>query len=414
VSELVRKLPAVSGTIAARIAVLVTGLAASIVTARALGPEGRGQYYAIMTLGALISQFGNLGLSSSNTYLAARDPRISWSLVVNGVWVCIAVGLATAVFIFAAGRVISEWLHVPPSLLWAACVIGPAMLCFTLGSSVLVANERFAALNVWQIVNALLAVVLLITSAVIGAGVTGFVSATAIAAAATVVALTVHLARGERPDFRFDAHLFKRGVSFASRAYLALLIGFLIQRAAVTLLATYRDAHEIGLFSIAAQIYDVLVIVPTSIGMVLFPMLIRQGGSSWATTKQALGATVVLMSVSCVAAAVLGKPVIPLVFGAQFAPSFDVLLWLLPGVLLISITTVLSQFLVSEGFPFGLVLLWGLGLATCIVAGIPLTRAFGAPGAAAAQSIGTGAVCVGVALLTMRRVYKRNLQHVCA
>jgi antigen flippase len=405
VSELARKLPAVTGTIAARMVILVTGLIASIITARALGPDGRGQYYAIMTLAALVSQFGNLGLSSSNTFLAAREPRLSWPLMQNGLWLCSTLGFITAACVALGGEALAQRLGVSLLLLWSVSVIGPAMLAFTFASSVLVANERFTALNSWQLLNAILALVLLAACAAAGAPIEAFIIATAAAAVITVFAVTVQLSRGETPTLRFDVVLFRRGIAFASRAYLALLIGFLIQRAAVTLLAVFRDTREIGFFSVAAQIYDVLVIVPASIGMVLFPMLIRNGSGSWDTTKQALKGTVIVMSLACLATLAVGGYVIPLVFGQDFAPAFDVLVWLLPGVLLISITTVLSQFLVADGFPGALVVLWAVGLGISVAFGVPLTRSYGAAGAAAAQSIGTAAVCVGVAVMSLRRAW---------
>ena len=141
-NNIARTLPAVSFTVAARLIVLVTGFAASVVTARVLGVEGRGQYYAVMTLGAIVAQIGNLGLSSSNTFLAARDPAHSWPLVVNSVWVALAVGVATALFVALSGDFVSRRLGVAPALAWALCVLGPSILVFTLCSGVLVANER--------------------------------------------------------------------------------------------------------------------------------------------------------------------------------------------------------------------------------------------------------------------------------
>ncbi len=400
----VYRLPAVSGTVASRLLILVAGLTASIVTARALGPEGRGQYYAITTAAAIIAQFGNLGLSSSNTYLAARNPKVSWPLVINGLWICLIVAAAAAVVIGLTGRELALRLHVPRGFLWVVCLLAPATLAFTFGSSILAANERFMALNWWQILNAIVATGSLAACGLIGAGVAMFVLATALSAIVAVIGLTIHLARGRFSTLRFDSRLFRQGISYASRAYLALLFGFLLQRAAVTFLAAFRAPREIGFFSVAAQIYDVMAIVPTSIAMVLFPMLIRQRAGSWRTTRQALSITLAVMSVACIMAALLGRTLIPLVFGQAFAPSYQVMLWLLPGVVLVSITAVLSQFLVADGFPVALVATWAAGLAVCVFVGVPLTQSFGSIGAAAAQSIGIGVVTIGVALLTVRRV----------
>jgi O-antigen/teichoic acid export membrane protein len=156
-------------------------------------------------------------------------------------------------------------------------------------------------------------------------------------------------------------------------------------------------------FSIAAQISDVLIILPSSMAMVLFPTLIRDPSDAWRQTRQAVLIVAAIMLAAGAGVWLLGEPVIRLVFGAQFAPSFHVLLWLLPAVLAISVTSILSQYVVSEGFPRSLVALWIVGLGVCVLAGVALVDAHGAIGAAQAQSIGAVAVCLGVMALTLRR-----------
>jgi len=396
---------AVSFTVVTRVIVLAAGFVASVLTARGLGVEGRGQYYAVMTLAAILAQFGNLGLSSSNTFLAARERSHSWALLVNSVWVALGLGLLTAVAAIFFGDVLSARLGVPRALAWTLCFMAPAILAFTLCSAVLVANERFFAMNMWSIVNALLVLVGVVICTVVHAGSEVFVFVTLVAAVSAALGLIVDLGRklDGRAGWSFDGARMRASVQFASRAYLALLAGFLIQRIGVTLLMAYRGPSDIGVFSIAAQISDVLIILPSSMAMVLFPALIRDPGDAWRQTRQAVLIVSGIMLLVAAGVWLLGEPVITAVFGAQFAPSFHVLLWLLPAVLAISVTSILSQYVVAEGFPRSLVALWIAGLAVCVFAGIALVDANGAIGAAQAQSIGAVAVCLGVVLLTLRR-----------
>ena len=57
----------------ARVCSLIGGLITGIVTARALGPQGRGEYFAVTTAAAILAQACNFGLGSSNVFLGARD-----------------------------------------------------------------------------------------------------------------------------------------------------------------------------------------------------------------------------------------------------------------------------------------------------------------------------------------------------
>src|SRR3989442_8842856 len=71
----------VGETFATRVFLIGAGVVASVMVARALGPEGRGLYAVAGALAGVGVQFGNLGLHSANTYFAARDrgllPRLA-------------------------------------------------------------------------------------------------------------------------------------------------------------------------------------------------------------------------------------------------------------------------------------------------------------------------------------------------
>ena len=117
-------------------------------------------------------------------------------------------------------------------------------------------------MNRWQIVNALLSLTLLAGAAFTAQPVQVFVTVTACSALATVLGMSGAIARGRQRHWHFDTGLFAAGWRFAARAYIVLLLGFLMQRAAVAVLVIFSDPHEIGMYSIAAQILDVLIIVP--------------------------------------------------------------------------------------------------------------------------------------------------------
>ena len=395
---------AVTGTVGARLVVVVAGILTSVITARSLGPEGRGQYYLVMTIASMAAQFGNFGLSSSNVFLGARDSSAIGRLVGNTVWVCAVLSFVTAVVTVTSGSYLAQRFQLSMPMMWMLCLLGPAVLGFTLGSSLLVAEERFLSLNFWQIFNSILSLTLLGAIAAAGAGPGAFLLGTTVAAVASAAGLLRYALRSHRLTLAFDADLFRQGLDFAMRAYIALVLGYLLQRVGATALALYRDAREVGLYSVAAQIYDVLIIVPTSVGMVLFPALIRAEQDGWATTWRALFATMVIMTAGCAATALLARPVLPLVFGQAFAPAYPIVLALLPAAMLIAAVSVLSQYVVSRGFPWALVAVWLAGLVVAAGLAPVLTREHGVVGAAVAQGAGSLAVLIGVAILAAAKV----------
>src|SRR2546430_14999637 len=128
-------------TVLVRGARLVAGFAASIVTARALGPAGRGEYFFVVALSTIIVQFAHLGLASSNTYLVAKRPSLMGPLIANSVWVSLLAGGGVAV-VAVAILGFGGWFGVPIRLLAFGVGPAPASLFYLLGRDLLVGAGR--------------------------------------------------------------------------------------------------------------------------------------------------------------------------------------------------------------------------------------------------------------------------------
>ena len=117
---MIRQIALTAGT---RAGLTLFGLATSVVTARFLGQAGRGDYFFIATLGALIVQVGNLGLPASNTFFAARNPDRTSQLLSNSCWIAVGVGggLGAAIALFAQAAGMLQ--DTPVSYLWLAATL---------------------------------------------------------------------------------------------------------------------------------------------------------------------------------------------------------------------------------------------------------------------------------------------------
>src|SRR5713101_7310699 len=94
-SESVRR---VSGTFLANIALYVLAAATGPLTARLLGPEGRGALAAIQLWPGAIAMFAMLGLPESIVYFSAREPNRAGQWLTTSVLLglgasCLAVGI---------------------------------------------------------------------------------------------------------------------------------------------------------------------------------------------------------------------------------------------------------------------------------------------------------------------------------
>lgn len=374
-------------TTSVRFLVLGAGFAVSIVTARALGPEGRGDYYFVLTVAYLVAQFGTLGLSSSNTYYAAKEPKLVGKLLANSVWVSLAVGLlatvALGVFVLLGG---TERGHAPSDL-WLAGLLAPLVLFPMLGSSLLVALDRVGAYNVFQLASGLFNLLIITGASVSGLGVGGVLWGSIVSALLSAMVLLFALYRTAGADFRFDYPTFSCGLRYAGKAYLVTLIGFVIMRCNLLLVAEQSGSKEAGYYSVAMQIVDALVILPQSASLLLFPHLVRQGGSYLFTTLRSLAWVGSVLGLCCLLTAVLAHAFVQLAFGERFLPTVAILRWMLPGAFFIGLSSIASQPLAALGFPWELIAIWLTALCAATALNWWLIPAYGSLGAAAAFSI---------------------------
>jgi O-antigen/teichoic acid export membrane protein len=382
---------------------LVGAFAASIVTARTLGPSGRGSYALVVTLSATAVQFGNLGLHSSNTYVVAQRRDELRALLANSLWVSLVIGLGGSLILTAAVVGFDLFPQTPSSDLWLTVALVPPSLFFLLGVNLLIGIGEVRSFNLFEAASAFAVLAFLALAAAGGAGVSGLLGASAAAwwliGGALLATLRRHAGGG---SWRFDRPSFRSGAAYAGKAYLVALLGFLVLRASFFLLARLSGSKELGFFSVAAQIADVLVLVPTATAIVIFPALVRDRGSSWPRTVRAAGEAAVALVVLCGVTAILAPWLVRLAFGAEFAPAAGTLRLMLPGVVALGVTSVLSQYVAAHGMPARVLLVWSAALVVVIGLGRALIPAHGGTGAAVAYSVAYGALLLLMAVLTVR------------
>lgn len=383
----------------------------AIVTARMLGAAERGRYYYIVTLAAIGFQLASLGIHASNTYLIARRPALLAQIMANTAWIAVVAGLVSAVGVVLFDLAIGGYQQGYIFFVGAVFGLTPPLLLFLYLTNIAIALDRTRAFNGLIILNGLVSIATTLVAAYLSPTLGGFlVAAVAASLISSFVAWCV-LARGVKVPSRFDFSLFYEGIAFALRAHVAVLLGFFMSRMSILVLRQYGHAVDLGYWSIAAQIADALLILPATIGLVLFPALVRAEGKARRKQYRAvLLQMTVLMAAVCLVCAALARPVITLIFGAAYDPAVAVILALLPGVFFIGLCAVASQFLSAGGIPLSQLMAWlcGTGLQAALSAA--LFGHVGIVGLAGIQSACAGFVAVWL-VLTSFKIERHVRQH---
>ncbi len=383
-----------------RFLVIGLGLTASVLTARWLGPEGRGIYFTCITIAGIVAQFGTFGLTTSNTFLASKKSSDTWPLLINSILLSVILFFSLAIAVIVWQVPLSDYFGLTSRLLWCIVILAPSLLLFNLSTCLLIANERYAAFNLCLVSNALLVVLGMLVVVFFSPEPLFFVVVTSVASLISTFSVVV-IQRRKNGSLIPDSNLFFKGISLSSKAYLILVVGYFIPRFGVFFLGKSYGAEELGIYSVAVQLFDVIALLPASLAMVLFPRLLKREDNQWSTTKDIFFITLIFVSTVGLGFYFIGEWFVVKLFGGEFINAYAVLLAMLPGAFAYAGTSVLSQLIVSRGFPLSLVLIWIVGFSITWLASLYFIPNHGAMGAAWSQSMGLFTVFIGVVCLSI-------------
>jgi O-antigen/teichoic acid export membrane protein len=370
-----------------KIFVLLMNVVATVVVARALGPSGRGVLAVALALTGTLVQFGTLGFASANPYFAARDPASRARVVANTVWLSAAVGpvlilVGLGLKALAPGAIADlNWLELVIALSGV-----PAALATPLLQAILLGEARTVAYNVTEAAFSVVPVAVLIVGfTVFDFDVTGallvMVGGYYLGAGTYLALLMRHKPPLRDPDFSLLAEMAKYGF----RVYVATLMAFLVIRLDLLLVNGYLGAKEAGYYSVAVALVEGMYLLPTVVGLNLFPRIAR--GAPDEVSAEVFRSIAVLYGLFCLVSIPLAGPAISYLFGSRFEPATALYYWLVPGAFSLGMLTILSHHFAGRGFPLEAMLIWFVGLGVNLVMNLLLLAEYGTYIAALSSSI---------------------------
>lgn len=377
-------------TFSTKIVGVVLGLVATIIIARVLGPEGKGAYTLIILIPSMLVLLGNLGIGTGNIYFGGSQ-RHNWNeLASNSLISALMLGIPlTVVFLsyyFIGHPAILNDLE-PGCVVLAALTI-PMSLLATYFSSILLGQHRIREYNMVYLLNSVVFIALTSVLLVLQGGIFGVIVAWTSAISIMTLLSFMLVQRTTTVRWAFYALPFKDSIRLGAQAYLGDIIQFLNYRLDMLLIAFFMSATFVGYYSIAVTLAEALWYLPGSVGVII---VARTSGLSKEelnrTTPQICRNTLFITILCALALAVLGKPIITLLFGSAFLPALEPLWVLLPGIVAFSICKVLSNEIIMRGKPIINIIAVVISLVINASLNILLIPRMGISGAALASTI---------------------------
>ena len=350
-SDFVRK---VAETFVTRIALILIGLATSVVIARMLGPEGRGLQATIAAITALGIQFGNLGLHSSNTYYVSRDASLLPTLVGNSLLVSFGGAGLVSLIAFVVFSAFPSLVPLQGILLVLALAGVPLGLAYLLLQNLLLGTNRIREYNRIELVSRATMVVLLVGLLLVDA-----VSVEAVAivglCASAMAAIWAFVGLRGRMKWRVGLSwsVLSSHMGYGFRAYLAALFAFTVLRADILMCSYLLGDTATGHYSIAVSMADLVYMLPVVAGTIAFPRLAAEPDPAlrWQKALGVIKWISLIMLVIAAVSAVLARPAVLLLYGKEYVPAVPAFLWLLPGIVMLGTNGIFMNYFAAEGMP---------------------------------------------------------------
>ncbi len=374
----------------------LVSLGSSILSARVLGPAGRGIIGTASTIGGIGAQFMNLGMHSANGYMLARDkgklgPLWGNTLLLSGAAALVAGGAYVVLQRFPV------FGNLRGTMLMLACLYIPLGLYQMLQQNLIVAVGAVGVYNALELVQGILypALLFLLAFLHILYPESAF-SATLLSVAASILIGAFFLAKKTETRIWPDGKLFKRCLPFGLKSYTACLCSYLVIRSDILMVSYLLGDAQTGLYTTAVSLSDILSLLPTALGTLLFPTAaaITSDRQRSDFMKRTLTVLAPFMGILVLVAAFLARFAFVRLYGDAFAPSADVFIILMPGVFFMSLQSALSNYFAAKNMWTGNILTPLIGLFANLFANALLIPRWGIRGAAVASVVSYTAMCL--------------------
>jgi stage V sporulation protein B len=370
---------------------LAATVAVTILVTRVTGAQGKGMYTLVALVVSLSTLACGLGISWASIYhigrgtypLARAAGTIVTSSLMSGLVAVSVLGLAFVLFR-------RSYFHdLNGTQIAIAIAITPVTQLTTGFGSILLGLNRvvqYAFVSLLQVLTTLMLQV--------GLAVAGRLTATTAleawaggAAVALLLAGSLVAARASlRP--RFDPQIFRSYLSYGIKGYIANVMTLLNYRLDSLIVNGLLGVAQLGVYSIAVALAELLWYVANSISLVMFPHvsgLAREEANR--VTPVVARNTLLLTLIGAIGMFIVGHWLILIILGPAMLPAVLPLWLLLPGIVTLSAGKVIASYLSGIGRPIYATYISAMTVILTVILDVVLIPRYGIAGAAVASSI---------------------------
>ena len=312
--------------------------ATSVVTSRALGPTGRGEFFAVTQLAGFTNTLGTFSVGEGIIYFlaSARIPRNeAFGLVFYSLMLFCA-PIISFLLLFEIFGVFEILGFSNSDLISFVYIFIPLFMVEYLCSSALKGLREYKFANkVSVLCRSLLVFGIVFSLLIFGLDLSGtlhvFVGAYLCTSLIYMVALISKSQTISFPSLR----KFKEVLNYSLKAHPAIVISEAEYRSDIFLLMYFLNLTALGIYSVGVSFGQLIWYVSNAVNNIIFPELANEAAINEKNTffEKVLRINFLINSVIICSLGAIGFWLIPFVFGDEFSDAYFVFLMLSPGLL---------------------------------------------------------------------------------
>lgn len=323
-------------------------MAAMFITARLLGPEGRGVLVIVVAWASLFASFAGLSLGQVSQYRIQLIGRAGWLpgilgvlFFFAGVLSLIACLVAFVVYQATGGAFFAE---VPGAVFAVGFLLLPLLIWEEYGSHLLMAADRVRARNVALVTGRTIGIAALIVFLVVlGMGVMGALLAeiTALALIAIIGIVVLWRAAGRGISVQWGE--VGGMLTGALKLHLNTIGAVLLVQANVVMLGYLATPSDVAWYQLGFQMIAAMLVIPNVASMIVYSRMAELGPDGvWPEQKRLIVQMLGVAAVLSLAMYFLAPSIVHILAGPDFEPSIEViraLVFAVPAMYLVQLMT---------------------------------------------------------------------------
>jgi len=377
----------IATTFMSKILIIGMGVLTSIIVARTLGPSGKGILVALGAMVGIALQFGNLGIHAANTYFVTKERTKTSILIGNSFWLALIIGLillsSAYLFLFQHSGALG---NIDFLLAMISLMVVPFALLTYFWQNILVGLNKIKPYNLILIIQQFLYLIgAIIILLVLRKDIFPLVIFNTLITVIITFLFGFYLIKIKEFSLKFDKDLIQKSLTYGFKVYLSCFFAYLVLRSDLFILNYFIGSVETGLYSIAANFVDGIIILPSIIALLLLPKAVENLSQSGELIAKTARISAIIIGIICLGAVIFGRPAINFMFGSIFDKSFIPLLILIPGAFFFALETILAQYFAAHNRLIPIIYYWIIATILNIGLNIVFIPTYGMVAAAASS-----------------------------